>query len=98
MVTQPLYIIAQNETNFNARQLHDHMICHEANVSFTADIPLKRDKEDRPVMTGRSSSYMLQISWSVVLIALTSALVEVVIGGIRNKCRVAEISQRGTAC
>ena len=52
------------------------------------------ESHDCPIL----SVHVAKILITAVLVASTSALVEVVIGGIRNKRHVAEISQRGTAC
>ena len=48
-------------------------------------ITSKKDKEDWTVITVRSSSLMLLMSCSVILVATTGALVQVVVGGVRNK-------------
>ena len=56
------------------------------------------------VLKGKSDSHgcpILFVHSAEILIATilaAAALVKVVIGGVRNKRRVAEICQRGTAC
>src|SRR5688572_4894928 len=52
------------------------------------------DSHDCPML----SFHFAKILNATVLVAAASALIEVIIGGIRNKRHVAEISQRGTAC